>query len=43
MTVKTISYIEDKQLHPCDQQKQLLTIANKEENKINQILRGGVG
>jgi hypothetical protein len=35
--------IEDKQLHPCEQQKELLTIANKEENKINQILRASVG
>jgi hypothetical protein len=35
--------IEDKQLHPSEQQKELLTIANKEENKINQILRASVG
>jgi hypothetical protein len=35
--------IEVKQLHPSEQQKELLTIANKEENKINKILRASVG
>lgn len=40
---KPLAMIEDKQLHPSEQQKELLTIANKEENKINQILRASVG
>jgi hypothetical protein len=35
--------IEDKQLHPSEQQKELLTTTNKEKNKINQILRASLG